>query len=175
MKNHCSRGTGLGLLAAWFLGSCALPSTPDHALPGGGASLPPVLKREKVPPVGAKAPSRELDLADSSGGRLTLVEMYSQKVRQLEELSSSMRSKAQRIAALESSNAELAAQNEDLKQSVQKEKESRETLEKEVRSMQETLLAAAIKQAETEKELLLLRIAMKKPAKKEEKKEEAPK
>ena len=172
MKVHSLRRNGLVLLGA-FLGSCALPSTPDHALPGGGAPLSPALKRDKVPPASAGAPSRDLDIVESNGGRQTLVEMYTQKVRQLEELGSSLRAKDQRVAAMESSNTELVAQNEELKQAAQKERSLREKLEQEIRSIQESLFAAAIKQAETEKELLQLRIAMKKSGKKEEKKEES--
>lgn len=157
MKNRFGILLAVSMVAV--SGSCA--TTPLVSTIGGGASVVAqnaMLPGEKGVAVKGDSPSRELDLADTKTGRQTLVEMYRQRLREIDELKSSVRALEQQQGSLHINNQGLSTQVEELRTELKTEKQERERLQQENQELTARLLEGAVKQAEIERQLLQFKI-----------------
>ncbi len=153
-------GILLAVLMVAVSSSCATPSLISTI---GGNGSPVVAQNAMLPgekgvAVKGDSPSRELDLADTKTGRQTLVEMYRQRLREMDELKSNLRALEQQQGSLHINNQELSSQLEELRTELKTEKQERERLQQENQELTARLLEGAVKQAEVEKQLLQFKI-----------------
>lgn len=162
MKCKISISLWLVVLGSLLSASCQLRRpTEVTSVPEAAPAQEPstAFRRDKIPPVDAQGPARGLDIVDPTGGRLTLVEMHRQTVREVEGLKSELRAQQQQIAALESDATAFGHQMNALREELAQSRSQREDLEKEKQELVAKLLDANFKQVEAERQLLQIKIS----------------